>query len=431
MTIHLADVPDAVVPAPARSGYAVPPLVALVMANGVSISANVVMTVAIPWLVLSTTGSAAMTGLVVFAGAGGAAAGGLVAGGIVDRFGPVRTSALSDLFSGLAIAPLPLLIALGRLEIWQVIVLALVGTFVDAAGSTARQGMVPAVADRDGTARERANAMFTSAEHVGYLLGAPLAGVLIAMLGVSGALVAVVAAFAVGPLLVVRYVRVPDGGAADVAREDVGLRAVLTFIWSDPALRALFVFPTLAVTLVGPIVPIVLPVLAQQAFTDPIVLGAMIASYGVGGLLGTAAYGLIGARVSRRLLYRGVFVVWPAMLTLIALFPSLAVSMVTLLILGSAVGVLVPLQATIRQERSPAHLLPRVVGLSTASIPVMAPIGVLVTGVLIDLLSLQRTLLLTSAGAIAIGVAVVMSKATHTFDRFESRSAEPGACAVA
>ena len=54
------------------------------------------------------------------------------------------------------------------------------------------------------------------------------------------------------------------------------------------------------------------------------------------------------------------------------------------------------MQGTIRQERSPAHLLPRIVGLSTASIPVAAPIGVLVTGFLIDGLGLHQTMPVSS-----------------------------------
>ena len=80
------------------------------------------MTVAIPWLVLTTTGSAALTGIAVFAGVGGAAVGGLAAGRIVDAIGPVRTSAAADLLSGLAVAPLPILLALDALEIWHVVV---------------------------------------------------------------------------------------------------------------------------------------------------------------------------------------------------------------------------------------------------------------------------------------------------------------------
>src|SRR5215211_3899046 len=87
------------------------------------------------------------------------------------------------------------------------------------------------------------------------------------------------------------------------------------------------------------------------------------------------------------------------------------------LTLGAAAGSLVPLMATIRQERSPAHMLARVVGLSTASVPVTGPMGVLTTGVLIDEIGLPRTLLFMTAAALRVCAAAWASRAAHLFDR--------------
>src|SRR5215510_3293351 len=213
------------------------PLTLLVVANAVSLSGNVIMTVAIPWLVLTTTGSAVLTGIAVFAGAGAAAVGGLAGGRIVDAIGPVRTSATADLLSGLAVVPLPILLALDALEIWHVVLLAIVGTLADSAGSTARQSLVPAAADSSGYKRERANALFTSAEHVGYLLGAPIAGLLIALLNVGGALWVTVTSFAFAALVVARLVNLPRSRAVAAAADSAGLRETIGFIWGDPALR--------------------------------------------------------------------------------------------------------------------------------------------------------------------------------------------------
>jgi predicted MFS family arabinose efflux permease len=155
-------------------------LTLLVAGNAVSMTGNVIMTVAVPWLVLTMTGSAAVAGGVVFAGVASATVGGLAAGRVVDAIGAVRTSAAADLLSGLAVAPLPVLLWVGALQIWQVVLLTVLGTLADAAGSAARQSLVPVAADAGGYRREPANAQFTSAEHIGYLLGAPAAGLLIA-----------------------------------------------------------------------------------------------------------------------------------------------------------------------------------------------------------------------------------------------------------
>src|ERR687897_654561 len=80
------------------------PLALLVLANAVSMSGNVVLTVAVPWLVLSTTGSATLAATAVFAGVGGAAPGGLAARRVVDAIGPVRTAAGAELVNALVVA---------------------------------------------------------------------------------------------------------------------------------------------------------------------------------------------------------------------------------------------------------------------------------------------------------------------------------------
>ena len=399
------------------------PLTFLVAANAISLTGNVIATVAIPWLVLTTTGSAALTGLAVFAGAGAAAVGGLAAGRIVDAIGPVRTSSLADLLSGLAVAPLPILLAFDALEIWHVVLLAIAGTLADSAGSTARQSLVPAAADECGYARERANSLFTSAEHLGYLLGAPIGGVLIAAIGVGGALSVTVGAFLLAAGLVGIFVRLSAPRAGDAGFERAGLADAIRFIWADPALRALVVFPTVATLLIGPLVPIILPVMAREAFGDALALGLMVASYGAGGLLGAAAFGFIGRRLRRRFIFAGVFTIWPAIYVTLATLPSLAVAVPALLSMGVLSGSLVPMMATIRQERSPAHLLPRVVGLSTAGVPVVGPIAVLVVGLLLEGLGVSMTLLLMTAGTAMIGIAALTSAGVRAFDAPRSADA--------
>ena len=313
------------------------------------------------------------------------------------------------------VAPLPVLLALDAMELWHVLALAFLGTLVDSAGSTARQSLVALAADSGGYQRERANALFTSAEHVGYLLGAPLAGLLIAAYGVGGAIWVTVAAFGLASLLVGRLrLRAPRPTAVRT-RATKGQREAIAFIWHDPALRALFLFPTVAVMLVAPLAPLVLPVLARETFGDPVVLGVMVAGYGAGGLLGAAGFGLVGARVPRRLLFVAVFALVPLTLAGITVSPSLTPTLAMLLTLGAAVGALVPLMATIRQERSPAHLLPRVVGLSTATIPVTGPIGVLAAGLMIDGLGLRTTLLAMTAAGLLIAVVVVTNRGVRLF----------------
>ena len=76
------------------------PIVALLVANAISIVGNQLTALAIPWFVLLTTGSAARTGLVAAWGTAATVAASFLGGVLVDRLGLKRTSVVTDLASG-------------------------------------------------------------------------------------------------------------------------------------------------------------------------------------------------------------------------------------------------------------------------------------------------------------------------------------------
>src|SRR5918999_2219892 len=182
------------------------PLYALLAANAVSLLGNVIAAVAIPWFVLVTTGSVARTGVAAFFTTLPLALGAFFGGAIADAVGPRRASVAGDLASAAAIAAIPLLHALGALEFWHVLALAFVGALFDAPAQAARDALLPEVARRAGVTLERATALWTSTEHTGYVLGAPVAGVLIATVGAPNALWLDAASFAVAAGLVLAAV---------------------------------------------------------------------------------------------------------------------------------------------------------------------------------------------------------------------------------
>ncbi|MBA3643961.1 MAG: hypothetical protein H0W59_07840 [Chloroflexia bacterium] len=72
------------------------PLIALLSADGISAIGNELTALAVPWLVLETTGSAARAGLVVAVGTAAGPLGGLFGGAIVDRLGHRQASTIAD-----------------------------------------------------------------------------------------------------------------------------------------------------------------------------------------------------------------------------------------------------------------------------------------------------------------------------------------------
>jgi hypothetical protein len=95
------------------------PLFALFASDSISLTGNVVAQVAVPWFVLETTGSAALTGVTAFFTFPPTVIALFLGGAVVDRLGFARTSVLADLASGVAVALIPVLHLTVGIELWQ------------------------------------------------------------------------------------------------------------------------------------------------------------------------------------------------------------------------------------------------------------------------------------------------------------------------
>src|SRR5512134_1376280 len=119
------------------------PLLALYVADAVSLVGNVVAQLAVPWFVLVTTGSAALTGLAIFFNFLPIVLAAFFGGVVVDRLGFRAASIVADLASASAVAAIPLLHSTVGIELWQLMALVFLGALLDAPGTTARQALFP------------------------------------------------------------------------------------------------------------------------------------------------------------------------------------------------------------------------------------------------------------------------------------------------
>ena len=133
------------------------PLYALYVADVISLAGNAVAQLAIPWFVLTTTGSAWLTALAVFFTFLPIVLAGFLGGVIVDRLGFRTTSIVADLASSGAVAAIPLLHATVGIELLQLMALVFVGALLDAPGATARAALLPDLVELAGVRMERAS----------------------------------------------------------------------------------------------------------------------------------------------------------------------------------------------------------------------------------------------------------------------------------
>jgi predicted MFS family arabinose efflux permease len=369
------------------------PLVALLTADAISLTGNAMGFVAIPWFVLETTGSAALTGVVAALTFAPTVLAAFFGGAIVDRLGFRRTSVLADVASGVTVAAIPLLHATIGIELWQLFVLVFLGALFDAPGATARRSLLPDLVALSGTRLERATGINGAIQRGSLLVGAPIAGLLVAAIGATNVLWLNAATFAVSALLVARFVPVlaPHPDAPAPGRYLSELLTGVRFIAREPLMRML-VLTVLVTNFLDAPFPVVFPVFALEAFGSAVDLGVMLGVFGGAALVGSLAYSAVGHRLPRRQTFVFSFLLAALPYLGLSLLPSLPVTLVLMAAWGLASGPLNPLLATVAYERVPPHMRGRVLGATVAGAYLAIPAGALLGGLVVDRFGVGATL---------------------------------------
>lgn len=383
------------------------PILALLVGNIVSLIGSNLTAIALPWFVLQTTGSAAKTGLVGFFGLLPSLLTGIFGGVVVDRLGYKRVSVMADLISLGGVALVPLLYDTTGLAFWQLLALVFVARLLTIPGLTARRALLPELAMLAGWRLERINASFESAQSLATLLGPPIAGLLVALLGAGNVLWLDAGSFAVSAALVAMAI---PAGIAAIAPQVEGygdaLRAGLRFLWNDHLLRAMALSLTLSNFLGGALYSVLLPVFVKETYGQAAVLGIIFSAGGLGQLLGALAYGAFGARIARRALWLVGFCAMPFEYWVLAARVPLGVLLAVMVVASLLIGPLNPLMVTIRHERIPSALRGRVFGTFSAIATGVQPLGILLGGFAVQAAGVRSSALVFALAMQVVGVSM-------------------------
>ncbi|CAM5418944.1 MFS transporter [Leifsonia shinshuensis] len=390
-----ADRPE---PGPARTAAARRgPLLGLIGAYLVSGAGTALSAIAIPWLVLVTTGSAVATGIVGFAELAPYVLLQATAGPLVDRVGLRRTFLLGNVVAAAAVFAVFLLGALHDLPLGALVALVAVAGAVRGAADAASTPMIPPLARLARWSDERAVGLYSGANRAALLIGMPLAGVLVALVGPAvtilidslSFLFAVVVVAATVPRVV--PASIPESPAASASADRPSapraylaeLRDGLRFLRADRLLLSLMALIVLTNLLDQAMSAVFLPVWAHDRVHDAVAFGVVGGASGLGMLVGVLLTAWLGRRLPRRLTF--------ACCTLLASAPPFfAVAGWTSVVAVAAVffvcgvfgGVPNPIIGAVQYERVPALLQTRVLGAMKASAYLGVPFGSLLGGVL-------------------------------------------------
>jgi MFS family permease len=392
------------------------PIIALLLANAVSMIGNNLTVVAIPWFVLETTGSAARTGIVAFATVLPTVLAAILGGALVDRVGNKRISVAADLVSACTVACIPLLYHTTGLAFWQLVLLVFAGALLDAPGNTARMAIVPELAESSSVSLERANSASQSIRSSSVLLGPPLAGVLIVWLDASNVLWIDALSFIFSAAIVAMFVPRLASTAKVSARYLDDVREGLAFIRRDRFLVSLLSIGAIANFAGAPLFAVVLPVYANELLGKATHLGLILGAVGAGSLLGALAYGTFGTRFARRPLALTLSFISAAPVTILAFDPPLWVVMAAMAVSGFGDGSVNPLMMTAIYERVPVALRGRVIGSMLACILAAAPLGMLIMGWAIGPLGIDLVIVMLTALLLLVTLLFALAPALRNLD---------------
>lgn len=241
--------------------------------------------VALPWLILQLTGSAATLGGILMVEAIPRAALMLIGGAVTDRLSPRRIMIFTAAARALLVAGLAALIWDHHIAVWQLYALGFLFGVADAFAAPAAQTLLPSLVAP--AQLPAANALSQGSQQASTLLMPAPAGLLIAACGVPSAFLidAVSFLFIIGALLLLRD---PPGSTSTGPRTNIlySILEGLRYVKNDAALSSLLiVVAVLNFCVAGPM-SVGLAVLAKGDFHSATAYGFMVSSLAAGSLVG-------------------------------------------------------------------------------------------------------------------------------------------------
>ena len=361
--------------------------------------------VAIPWLVLETTGSSAQAGIVLGLSGLSVIFTAPLIGGLIAILGARPVSVWADIISGTSVLLFPIIGKLFGLNIASLLVIAIFGAMFDPAGGTARKSLIQPVVEKEGLSLTKFNGTYEAVATIGTVIGPTAAALAISIIGVNATfyVIAVVFVFAsaTASFIPVITVRGAKGKVFSVSNVVGETRLGVGTLWRDKPLLSLVGLYTMLTAIYMPVESIVLSRYFQD-LDEPQTLGFVLSAMSVGIVIGALQF----HRAVRMLSPRNLVVISMSLIGAVvcgmAFLPG-AVAFICLgLALGLAFGPVSPLTNYLVQRRVPQHLHGPVFGTQFSLTHLALPAGTLALGLIVQSVSIAPLLFVIGALFIAV-----------------------------
>jgi len=412
------------------------PLYGWLTAEAISLLGTRVSMIAIPWLVLVTTGSATRTGLVAAAELTPLVILKATGGPLVDRVGPRRLAITADLLSMVSVGMIPLLHRSGHLTFPVLLLLVAVGGGLRGPGDAAVGAMIPSLVASAEVPFERATGLGSAIERGATMIGAALAGGLVATIGPASAVAVDAVSFGVCAVVLL----VTTQGLVEPERAGLGeqtvdveatsylaeLRAGWDFLRRDAVLMSLCLMIAVTNLLDLAWSAVLMPVWARESGAGVGVLGLVFSVWGGASMVGSFVAAAYGTRLPRFTTYVVAFLVTGLpRFVLFALGVPLWAILAMCVVGGCASGFLNPVLGAVEFERIPPALVGRVTALNSALCWSLMPLGGVLGGLLVSGIGLDPALLVVGLCYFAATMAPALLPRFREMDRAVERDPVP------
>jgi predicted MFS family arabinose efflux permease len=373
------------------------------------LTGNSAVHVAIPWLVLESTGSSAQAGIVLGISGLSVIFTAPLIGGLIAVLGARPVSVWADVISATSVLMFPIIGSLVGLNLPLLLVIAIFGAMFDPAGGTARKSLIQPVVEKEGLSLTKFNGNYEAAATVGTVIGPAGAALAISIIGVDATFYVIAVVFVLAsatasfiPVITERTTRQKAFSIGNVLAET---RLGVKTLWSDKPLISLVGLYTMLTAIYMPVESIVLSRYFQD-LDEPQTLGFVLSAMSVGIVIGALQF----HRAVRALSPGNLVVISMSLIGAVvcgmAFLPNAIVFIALGLALGLAFGPVSPLTNYLIQRRVPQHLHGPVFGTQFSLTHLALPAGTLALGLIVQSVSIAT--LLFVIGVLFIGVTLLV-----------------------
>lgn len=362
---------------------------------------------AFPLLVLALTHSPAQAGIVGALRALPAVLFSLVAGVFVDRWNRKRVMILCDTGRALSLASIPIAFAFGVLTIWQLYLTAFLEGALLVLFQLAKTAAISQVATQEQYAS--AFAQEELVEGTTALFGPPLSGILYSVSQMFPFITDAISYLI--SIITLASIRTPFQREHTRERRKLWqeLSEGMLWLWHQPFIRAMTLLMGAAAFVISGNSLIVI-ILAQQQHSSPAIIGLIFAFGGIGSILGS----LLTPRISSRLTVGQSILVTRWYYVLAWPFYMLAPFVPVLALIEFGLGFVDPIEDvpyfSYRLKLIPDELRGRVISACRLFPGAMRPLGLAVTGILIQRYGVATTILVTWSLLLIMTIAITLNK---------------------